>query len=170
MLFAWDRHVLKHSNRQKRSICIFKRNRALGMNVGRVYFLKQGKSCVILFTSKDKSLNINGFDRRRTQTTHNTQGRVHITRDTWMGETRTQLTHFRRPSFSEPPPSAQQQQQQQQHADSQPTGEHSFPLPVKWLIWHWGTGGTYGIWTSKPLVTMNMLTAMAGSRHAVQNS
>merc|ERR1712222_191576 len=58
----------------------------------------------------------------------------------------------RRPSFSEPPPSAQQQQQQQQHADSQPTG------------------GTYGIWTSKPLVTMNMLTAMAGSRHAVQNS
>merc|ERR1719500_2379495 len=47
----------------------------------------------------------------------------------------------RRPSFSEPPPSAQQQQQQQQHADSQPTG----------------TGGTYGIWTSKPLVTMNML-------------
>merc|ERR1719447_2408425 len=58
----------------------------------------------------------------------------------------------RRPSFSEPPPSAQQQQQQQQHADSQPAG------------------GTYGIWTSKPLVTMNMLTAMAGSRHAVQNS
>merc|ERR1712203_1282104 len=64
----------------------------------------------------------------------------------------------RRPSFSEPPPSAQQQphqqqqQQQQQHADAQPAG------------------GTYGIWTSKPLVTMNMLTAMAGSRHAVQNS
>merc|ERR1719180_371344 len=58
----------------------------------------------------------------------------------------------RRPSFSEPPPSVQQQQQQQQHADSHPAG------------------GTYGIWTSKPLVTMNMLTAMAGSRHAVQNS
>merc|ERR1711936_414000 len=54
----------------------------------------------------------------------------------------------RRPSFSEPAPSAQQQQ----HAEAQPTG------------------GTYGIWTSKPLVTMNMLTAMAGSRHAVQNS
>lgn len=32
------------------------------------------------------------------------------------------------------------------------------------------TAGTYGIWTSKPLVTMNMLTAMAGSRHAVQNT
>merc|ERR1719341_1166730 len=46
----------------------------------------------------------------------------------------------------------QPQQQQQQHADAQPAG------------------GTYGIWTSKPLVTMNMLTAMAGSRHAVQNS
>jgi len=29
--------------------------------------------------------------------------------------------------------------------------------------------GTYGIWTSKPLVTMNMLTAMAGSRHTMQN-
>merc|ERR1719500_2347054 len=61
----------------------------------------------------------------------------------------------RRPSFSDPPPSAQQQQQQQQqqqHAEAQPAG------------------GTYGIWTSKPLVTMNMLTAMAGSRHAVQNS
>merc|ERR1712088_999823 len=54
----------------------------------------------------------------------------------------------RRPSFGEPAPSAQQQQ----HAEAQPTG------------------GTYGIWTSKPLVTMNMLTAMAGSRHAVQNS
>jgi len=55
----------------------------------------------------------------------------------------------RRPSISEPLPSPQQQPQQ---AESQ------------------SAGGTYGIWTSKPLVTMNMLTAMAGSRHAVQNS
>merc|ERR1719356_2268381 len=55
----------------------------------------------------------------------------------------------RRPSISEPMPSPQQQPQQ---AEPQ------------------SAGGTYGIWTSKPLVTMNMLTAMAGSRHAVQNS
>merc|ERR1712088_1088305 len=56
----------------------------------------------------------------------------------------------RRPSISEPLPSPQQQQPQQAESQS--------------------AGGTYGIWTSKPLVTMNMLTAMAGSRHAVQNS
>jgi hypothetical protein len=49
----------------------------------------------------------------------------------------------RRPSFSEPSPTLE-------------SPHH--------------TAGTYGIWTSKPLVTMNMLTAMAGSRHAVQNT
>ena len=72
-----------------------------------------------------------GLTWARTEHNLGWQGRVHITRDTRMGETRTQLTHFRRPSFSEPPPSAQQQQQQQ-HADSQPTGEASFNLSIQY--------------------------------------
>ena len=94
------------------------------MNVGGgVYLLKQEKSGVMIGGRFD----VNGFD---TQHNPGSQGRVHIKRDTQMGETRTQLTLFRRPSFSEPPPSVQQQQQQQQHADSQPAGEPSFLLPV----------------------------------------
>jgi len=60
----------------------------------------------------------------------------------------------RRPSISEHPP--QQHHQMQPKQPQQPQDQQN-------------NGGTYGIWTSKPLVTMNMLTAMAGSRHAVQN-
>ena len=63
----------------------------------------------------------------RTQLTHNIKKETH--RDTWehtwnVEHTKTQLTNFRRPSFSEPAPSAQQQQ----HAEAQPTGELSYAL------------------------------------------
>lgn len=44
-------------------------------------------------------------------------------------------------------------------------GEHQQQHQVQEPPSNSNGGGTYGIWTSRPLVTMNMLTAMAGSRN-----